>query len=146
MPGHLMIVALLANPMLTQSDIAETCKVSLSTVKRVASMLKSASEDNGLELNAYKALLREQVPVDCRVGTLRKAIDKADSNPFAALKAVEYADSMLGLAPKQQITQQDTDNTRPMFVLPAGTQISVSMTTPQAAIDITPLDTDSDAE
>jgi hypothetical protein len=138
MPGHLMIVALLANPMLTQSDIAETCKVSLSTVKRVASMLKSASEDNGIELNAYKMLLREQVPADCRVKTLRKAIDKADSNPFAALKAVEYADNMLGLSPKQQQTQPDSDNTRPMFVLPAGTSISVTVNTPDQAIDVTP--------
>jgi hypothetical protein len=141
MPGHLMIVAMLANPMYTQADIAEALKVSVSTVKRVAGMLKSASEDNGQELSAYKMLMRDKVPADCRVKTLRKAIDKADSNPFAALKAVEYADSILGLSPKQQQTQDVSDNTRPMFVLPPGTSISVNVTTPQAAIDITPLDT-----
>ena len=138
MPGHMLIVSLLGNPMMTQADIAATLGVSPATVSKVASMLRKASEDNSIELNSYKTLLRDKLPADIRVGTLRKAVDKADSNPFAALKAVEYADSILGLSPKTQQLEPISDNTRPMFVLPAGTQISVSVTTPRAEIDVTP--------
>jgi hypothetical protein len=136
MPGHMLIVALLGNPMLTHTDIASQLGVSTSTVARVSSTLAKLSQDNAIELNSYKMLVRDKLPADIRVGTLRKAVDKADSNPFAALKAVEYADSILGLGPKQQQTEQVADNTRPMFMLPAGTSISVSITTPDSAIDI----------
>jgi hypothetical protein len=78
------------------------------------------------------------MPPEIRVSALRNAVDKADSNPFAALKAVEYTDSVLGLSPKQQQPNEIADNTRPMFILPGGTSISVSITTPIDAVDITP--------
>jgi hypothetical protein len=136
-----MIATLLANPSLTQDDVAKAAGVCRNTVAKVYKQIKRASESSGIELEAYKMLLRERVPVDKRVNTLRTAIDKADTNPFAALKAVEYADNMLGLSPKQQDTQQLAES-RPMFMLPAGTKISVNLVTPDDAVDITPSDTD----
>jgi hypothetical protein len=135
-PGHLLIASLLSNPLLTQAKVAELAGVSTKTVGSVASMLREASSDKGIEIEAYRMLLREHVPVKDRVSALQNIVSKSDSNPFAALKGIEYVDNALGIAPKQQIDQQVSDNTRPMFVLPPGTTISV--TTPQQAIDITP--------
>ena len=136
LPQHLMIAALLANPTLTHQAIADTMGVCKTTVDRVSQMLRKASESGLMEIESYKMLLRERVPVDLRVDALRQAVDKSDTNPFAALKAIEYADSILGLGPKQQVAEVQ-DTSRPMFVLPAGTHISVSIDTPDVT-DITP--------
>jgi hypothetical protein len=145
--GDLLIASMLADPSLSQHEIAQALGISRSKVATVSQSLNKAIENAGsttaLELEAYRMSLRKQVTVEKRVGVIDKAISKASSNPFAALKAVEYADNILGLSPKQQQSQDVSDNTRPMFVLPAGTSISVTVNTPQQAIDITPLDTDS---
>jgi hypothetical protein len=139
-PQHLIIANLLANPALSNTEIAEMLDISHDTVYRVKKMLSQATEDQGIELEAYKMLLRDKMPPEIRVSALRNAVDKADSNPFAALKAVEYTDAVLGLSPKSQQPQEIADNTRPMFILPSGTSIQVSITTPADAVDITPKD------
>jgi hypothetical protein len=138
-PGHLLIASLLSNPLLTQAKVAELAGVSTKTVGSVASMLREASSDKGIEIEAYRMLLREQVPVRDRVEALADIV-AAKNNPFARLKGIEYVDNALGIAPKQQIDQQVSDNTRPMFCLPPGTVISVQV--PDSCIDISPVDDD----
>ena len=103
----------------------------------------SAQLAKDAELEGYKGLIRKQVPSADRVGVLAKAVKKADSNPFAALKAVEYADRVLGLAPEQQQpVNNEQDKARPLFSLPANTSVQVSITTGPAAIDVTPSSND----
>jgi hypothetical protein len=141
MPQHLLIAALLANPMLKHDDIAKSTGVCKSVVDKVSQQLKAAVSRSDVALEAYKMLAREQVPVTSRVAALKTIVEKADSNPFAALKGIEYVDNLEGFNPKQQETQQLAES-RPMFMLPAGTKIAINLTTPDDTVDITPSDTD----
>ena len=129
-PSHLIIASMLANPAITQQQIADTLGVCISTVSKVKRILANAVEDRGIAKNAYRMLLNEHVPVSDRVGVIKTAVTRAKTNPFAALKAVEYADMIDGVHPKLEQQQEIQDNTRPMFTLPPGTKVQMSITTP----------------
>jgi transposase len=105
---QLAVATLMGNPALSQQDIAKTLNISRSTVTRAIAKIKAEAKPE-LELMEYRGLIRKQVPAKIRVEAIEKIVKKAESNPFAAMRAVEYADQVLGLGPKQQ--QQGATNT-----------------------------------
>lgn len=129
-PTHLAIANLLGNPTLTHQQIGQITGVSRRTVTRVSIKVKQAGGAN-IELEDYRGLIRKQVPAKTRVDSIQKIVKKADSNPFAAMRAIEYADQVLGLAPKQQ-QQGGTDGPQPpaLFALPPGTRVAMVLPEP----------------
>jgi DNA-binding transcriptional MocR family regulator len=122
---QLAVATLMGNPALSQQDIAKTLNISRSTVARAIAKIKAEAKPE-LELMEYRGLIRKQVPAKIRVEAIEKIVKKADSNPFAALRAVEYADQVLGLAPKQQQSDPGCGPQPPaLFTLPANTRVSM---------------------
>lgn len=124
-PTQASVVRLLGNPSLRQPDIADLVGCSLAYVHEIERALKDRLQaGSALELELYRRQLRKRVPDSARVGAIETAVGRAKSNPFAALRAVEYADAVLGLGPRQgsQVDEQPALRV-PMFVLPAGTKI-----------------------
>lgn len=53
---------------------------------------------------------------------------KADSNPFAAMRALERADELDGiLTAKDQAREQESSPLRPMFILPDSARVQVNI-------------------
>ena len=121
------IAKLLGNPNLKKCQIQAMLGVSSATIAATELKLRSVElPECQRELEQYRTLIRKQMPDTDRVGALRKVMGKADSNPFAALRAVEYADKALGLVENKQ-NEQDTPETRPMFNLPSGCNVTVNL-------------------
>jgi hypothetical protein len=139
------ITHLLGNPALTHDDIARTVGCSTKTVQRVAREIKPDVDEALSKLEEYQTLFNKHLPIENRVELYTQIANKADSNPFAAMKALERADDIDGiLTAKDEVRRpsQESGETRPMFILPAGTRISVSVKTIEdekpKEIDVTP--------
>jgi|WetSurMetagenome_2_1015567.scaffolds.fasta_scaffold1045624_1 hypothetical protein len=139
------ITHLLGNPALTHDDIARTVGCSTKTVQRVAKEIKPDVDEALSKLEKYQTLLNKHLPIENRVELITKIAKKADSNPFAAMRALERADDLDGIITARDESRrpsQESGETRPMFILPPGTQISVSVKTIEnekpKEIDVTP--------
>ncbi len=121
---QLKIARLLADPDLTQEQIAIMANTSRTTVKTVARKLREYEPGVDRELESYRRLLRKRVPDNRAVGAISEVMD-AKQNPFARMRAVEYRDRILGLvapAAEAVVTQP-----APLFSLPNTTSITVNV-------------------
>ena len=137
---YIMIACLLANPMLTASQIAELSKVSVATVNRVNQQLKKALDKNEVAISAYQMLLQTEVPAETRAERLKTLVNHADRDA-TSLQAIQYVDTVCRLTPQTQQTKQDPDVNKPMFNLPNATSVVVNISNKEdksRAIDITP--------
>ncbi len=126
---QLAIANLLGNPTLTHQQIADLTGTSRHTVLRVNKKLKETAGGN-IELEDYRGLIRKHLPSKKRVGVLQTVASAAKTNPFAAMRAVEYADQVLGLAPKQQQSDPGGGPQPPaLFTLPANTRVAMLVQT-----------------
>ena len=142
------IINLLGNPNLTHAQIAETVGVSTKTVQRTSRDIKLDVEEVQKKLAEYQVLLRDCLPIPERVELVAKIAQKADSNPFAAMKALQRVDDLDGiLTPKDELKrpQEAPEEHRPMFILPPSTSVQVNVreneipgSTEIKAIDVTP--------
>jgi hypothetical protein len=99
-------------------------------VQRVAKEIEPDVDVALSKLEEYQTLLDKHLPITQRVELITKIARKADSNPFAAMRALERADDLDGIIRARDESRrpsQDVGETRPMFLLPAGTHISVSV-------------------
>jgi transcriptional antiterminator len=128
---HLLIASMLSNPALTSQNIADTLNISKSTVDKVRQTINKTlakKDSTAIAVEQYRMLLQKQAPLTKRVEVLSKAMDMVDTNPFVAIRAVEYSDGIDGIAPKQQQIEQLERETRPMFVLPGDAKVQVNIT------------------
>jgi hypothetical protein len=139
------ITHLLGNTALTHGDIARTVGCSTKTVQRVAKEIKPDADEALSKLEEYQTLLNKHLPIKNRVELITKIAKKADSNPFAAMRALERADDLDGIITARDESRrpsQDSGETRPMFILPAGTHINVTVNPIESEkpeeIDVTP--------
>lgn len=126
------ICHLLGNRQLSQEAIAGMLNCARETVARVARVMKQIPAELNLELEDYRRQLRTRVPVKKRIDVLAAVCDpkKVQSNPFAAMRGVEYVDSMLGLHPKvRDPNEQSPRDPAPMFNLPPGSKVQVNILT-----------------
>jgi hypothetical protein len=134
------ITHLLGNPALTHEDIARTVSCSTKTVQRIAKEIKPDVDEALSKLEEYQTLLNKHLPIENRVELYTTIANKADSNPFAAMRALERVDDLDGILTSKDEARrpsQESGETRPMFILPPGTHISVNVKTPDNAIDVT---------
>jgi len=133
---YLSIVSLLANPVLTQQQIAEMVGVSRQTVARAAKQLKLelGSDQKGLE--AYKRAIAAKVPIEARVDRLSELINQ-NKDMKTALQALTRADHLLGIVTEAERPPryQEPPAQQPAFVLPAGSQVSMLISTPPTTTD-----------
>jgi transposase-like protein len=124
--NKLTITALLANPGLTQTQVADIVGCSRSTVNKIRRSLDEAIQQQGTAVAAYQSLLREHLPPDSRARRLAHLAEAADRDA-TSLQAIQYVDSCLRLTPQTQPTQQDNSVDQPMFVLPSATHVTVNV-------------------
>jgi hypothetical protein len=124
------ITHLPGNTALTHGDIAKTVGCSTKTVQRIARDTKPDVDEALSKLEEYQTLLNKHLPITQRVELITKIAQKAESNPFAAMRALERIDDLDGiLTAKDEVRRptRDSGETRPMFILPAGTHISLTV-------------------
>jgi biotin operon repressor len=146
---QLLIAKALGDSSLTQRQIAKQYGVSEVTVWKVAKKIRESSPTVEEELGEYRKLLRERVPLSRRVECIQAIVDpkRAQTNPFAVVRAIEYADSVGGLAPKQQLPADTDQKPIALFMLPTESKVSISVESRtntggiDSAINITPVDT-----
>lgn len=128
---HQPVIKLLTETNLPICQIASLTGISQSSVSRVRKLLKvhGLSARPVASLEKYQRLLHKRVSDEKRVEVAEKLVAKANTNPFAALRAVQYVDSVLGLAPDQQSQADQPPEVRPMFSFAAGSQVVVSVHT-----------------
>jgi hypothetical protein len=138
------IIACLASGM-NHTEIARTVGCSTKTVQRTVNSLEPETREFTDGLAEYQRLFRDQLPIPKRVEIYNKIAQKAESNPFAAMRALERIDDLEGiLTAKDEARRptQDSGETRPMFILPAGTHINVTVNPIESEkpeeIDVTP--------
>lgn len=135
------IAAALASNKIPQRQIAKIHGVARGTVQRLQKRLAEA--DNIDQLKAtYKMLLLERLPVADRADIVSKVARKGNSNPFAALRALEYADTVQGIAAKQSIDPGSVQQPPALFSLPSGSDISIRIKPTQPVIDVSNTYTD----
>jgi len=98
------------------------------TIARIASKLE-ASEPTPAEqierrLKLYRKQVRKNLPTLKRAETLAKCVDKVDSNPFAALRTIQYVDQLDGFTPAADNRPESTS--RPLIQI-TGNNVQVNM-------------------
>jgi hypothetical protein len=78
------------------------------------------------KLQEYQRLLRERLPISERVVIHEEVARKVDSNPFAALKALQRADRL------DDIVMLAERERHPLSTMPPETHVSGTVNTPQA--------------
>ena len=121
------ITHLLGNPDLTHEQIAGLVGCSTKTIQRTAREIEPDLAEVETKLAEYQRLLRKRLPIQERVELYEKIARKAESNPFAALRALERADALDGiLTARDEIRKPFTSEVdhRPLFSLPPGTHVN----------------------
>jgi hypothetical protein len=153
-PLQMAIATLLGNPHLSHEQIAKICNCSGATVSRHAKQIRQLIDpqvDVKKITAQYRMQLQEQMPIAMRVATIKAAAEKVDTNPFVALRAIDMADTRDGLL-QSESNQQDSQDKRPMFVLPGNANVQVNIynnDTPQhdsALQDVQTIDIKQDKE
>lgn len=136
---------------MTQVEIAEAFGVDRKTIQRDAEVCKpdALAAKSILEKAQFK--LRELKPVEERVKELVNTLEQAKEikQPGIALQVLQRMDAIDGLVTEGERMRSKAVEPQaivPMFSLPAGTSISVTVTSEKPAIDVTPTTTDSGLE
>jgi len=120
---------------------------SRKTVQRVAAAIKPDVQEVEGKLELYGRLLRKKLPIKDRVELYDRIARKAESDPFAAMRALERADELDGiLTAKDKSREAETPRPQqPMFIMPPGANVQVNVwnrpeerTVEAPAIDVTP--------
>jgi len=121
----LKIAKLLGANQWTHKQIARMSGVSRNIVHQVSKSI-SLHDDKTVDqyLEDYRAEHKNVMPISFKTETIRRIAARYENNPFAALKAVAYSDTLLGI-----IRQADNDARQPipqaLFALPAGSTIHI---------------------
>ena len=137
------ITHLLANPSLKHREIAEAIGCSTKTVQRVAKEIQPSVKEVEGKLEEYQRLLGKKLPIRDRVELYDRIARKAESNPFAAMRALERADDLDGIltAKDRSREPEPAKEPQPIFVMPPNTSVQVNLyqgACERKAIDITP--------
>lgn len=130
------IVHFLGRPGMTQEQIAHVLGCDRKTVGIVARIVRQIPAELNLELEDYRRQLRTRLPNKTCVDAISTIVGKVNTNPWAAMRGIEYRDSMLGLHPKARDDgDQGPREPAPMFNLPPGSKVQVNILTGPADQD-----------
>ena len=126
------VIALFTDPTNapTVQDAAKILGVSTKTIERDLKAVRPDMTEAESKLQEYQRRFKERLPLEDRV-RLYEEIARQDSNLFARFKALLRIDSIDGIIPdierlKFERQHQETQPV-PMFVLPEGAKISVTV-------------------
>lgn len=119
---RLQVVALAGT--LPESQIAKAVGITVRQVRRHKRAARVALKPLEAQLAEYRSLLVTELPLRYRAKRLRELADQS-SQAMVALKAVEAADRLCGLSDAAR--EQSDPRPQPMFQLPAGCQVSVTV-------------------
>ena len=147
---RIQVAALLASGM-SQADIATVFSVDRKTIQRDAELVKPDAQAAKTILDQAQSRLRELMPVETRIERLVETLDEAQEwkQPGIALQVLQRMDAIDGLvtdSERMRSKAAEPQAITPMFSLPAGATISVtvSTSTERDVIDVTPQVTSSE--
>jgi len=116
---------------LTIQDAAKILGVSAKTIERDLKALRPDMKEAEDKLEEYQRRFKERLPLEDRV-RLYEEIARQDANLFARFKALQRIDAIDGIIPdidrlKFDRRQQEGAERVPMFQLPEGARISVTV-------------------
>ncbi len=122
------ITHLLANPRLTHQEIAAAVGCSTKTVQRVAKEIRPDVKEAESKLEEYQRLLSKKLPVKDRVELYDRIARKAESNPFAAMRALERADELDGIQTAKDRRETEAPQVQqPVFIMPSTANVQVNV-------------------
>jgi len=136
---HAAIVQMLGEGSLTQQQIARALFCSQSLVAQVAAKARPGTEIVQAVLGQYRKLVSIQLPITKKAKRLGELVDDTDGS--TALRALKRADEITGLEAliNPKVEQPGPLESRPLFNLPPGSKVSVTMSVSNAnETDITP--------
>lgn len=123
------ILAMLAAGM-KQYEIAEALGISARTVIRAVKRSKGDLELVDEKLSEVQRQLHRQMPIRERVEGLVRVARESEMD-FARLHSIKYLNELDGIHPQLEREKlkrdRETSQPGPMFVLPAGAQVSVTI-------------------
>jgi hypothetical protein len=121
-----VIAAMLMVPKLNYDEIAVRVGCRKRDVERVHQLLRGQLSP-AMKAH-YQLMVESRAPADQRAASLKGIITGYKRNPHAALRAIQYADEIVGVAPNRE----GKENQAPggLFELPPGTRVQVAVATP----------------
>lgn len=130
---RLLITQLLTEGQMTHEEIAQVTKCSAKTVQRVQQELKQETEGCEEKIQEYRRQINKRLPIERRVKRYVE-IANAESNPFAAIRALERIDDLDGVVLDKKQKGEPEEN-HPMFILLPGSKVMIGIKTPGAIED-----------
>ena len=130
-----VVAALLANGM-TQTDIAKELGVDRSVIVADVAEIRPSVDQARTILQRMQARIAEILPPETRVDRYAEMLDLArdTKQPSAGVQILARLDSLDGVitdTDRMRSKANDPAPVVPMFALPAGSMVSVTVTTPQ---------------
>ncbi len=124
----------------TVQDAARILGVSAKTIERDLKAVRADVTEAGDKLQAYQRLFQKRLPIDERV-RLYEEIARQDGNLFARFKALQRVDAIDGIitdGERLKVERQREERpATPMFILPPGTSVNVTVHQQHEARNIT---------
>lgn len=112
------------HPRATVEQLAELAKVSGRTVMRALKPIREAAKRVDNLVEEYRGQVLKDAPLVTRSSRIASLIAQND-HPMTALKAIQYADHVNGIAPASQASE--SGGSAPLFNLPDGAEVTVSV-------------------
>jgi transposase len=125
---RLLITRLLTEGQMTHEEIAQVTNCSAKTVQRVQQELQQETEGYEEKMAEYRRRIHRRLPISRRV-ELYAGLAEQDQHPIAKLKTLERLDELEGIQTEKKQWEEEPEH-RPMFVLPAGSQVMIGIKTP----------------
>lgn len=113
-----------------QGEIAEALGISTRTVMRAVQRIKPDLELVDKKLSEVQRQLKSQMPIRERVEELVRVAKKSPLD-FARIGSIKYLNELDGIHPQLEREKlkrgQEQPQTAPMFMLPAGAQVNVTI-------------------
>jgi hypothetical protein len=115
-----------SEPSMTCKDIASVVGCNPQTVSKINRHIRATSKADDLDvrLEIYRHKIEKRLPSQFKADKLRSVVDRVDNNPFAALKAIQYADQIQGYVRASDMDAR-APIAQPLFSLPAGSTIHI---------------------
>lgn len=124
------IVALFTSGM-KQYEIAESLGISTRTVIRAIKRNLETVETVDKKLSEVQRHLKRQMPIEKRVKVLVQVAEESTMD-FARIGSIKYLNELDGIHPQLEREKlkrgQEQPQSAPMFMLPAGAQVNVTIT------------------
>lgn len=123
-----------ADPTLTHTQLAAMVNRSTKTIQRIMKANAPTLDEIDSKLRAVQTAIKERLPVEKRVEILASIAESSELD-FARISTVKYVNELDGIHPQLERDKvkstHDAPTTQPMFMLPPGSTVNVTVSTPR---------------